>query len=98
MIFIDDCVMQNYPVRKENEEFPESTVFVLENLNFKPHEFAYVEPEKLPEKPEPTEEEKKEEEAKAQLAAAQAKGGKQPPAPAKMTAAEKKKQEEALKK
>ncbi len=66
MIFIPDAIIKNFETKKENEEFPESTTFMLENLNFKPDEFGYVEPEKPPEEPKPTEEElKKEEEAKA---------------------------------
>jgi 3-phosphoglycerate kinase len=59
MIFINDAIIYDFEVRKENEEFPESTTFMLENLNFKPDEFGYVEPEKPPEEPKPTEEELK---------------------------------------
>lgn len=71
MQFIPDCIIKNFEQRKENDEFPEGCLFVLENLNFKPDEFGYVEPEKPPEPPKQTEEEikKKEEEEKlAQLA------------------------------
>ena len=65
MIFLPDAIIKNFEHRKENEEFPESTTFVLENLNFKPDEFGYVEPEKPLEEPKSSEEElKKEEEAK----------------------------------
>jgi hypothetical protein len=35
---------------------------MLENLNFKPDEFGYVEPEKPPEEPKPSEEELKRQE------------------------------------
>lgn len=66
MLFMPDAIIPNFEVRKENEEFPESTTFMLENLNFKPDEFGFVEPDKPPEEPKPTEEElKKEEEVKA---------------------------------
>ena len=65
MIFIPDANIKDFEKRKENEEFPESTTFMLENLNFKPDEFGFVEPEKPPEEPKPSEEElKKEEELK----------------------------------
>jgi len=40
---MDDCFIKNFEQRKENEEFPESSTYILENLNFKPEEFAYVE-------------------------------------------------------
>lgn len=66
MLFMPDAILPNFEARKENEEFPESTTFMLENLNFKPDEFGFVEPDKPPEEPKPTEEElKKEEEVKA---------------------------------
>jgi hypothetical protein len=65
MVFMNDAIIKDFEQRLENEEFPESTTFMLENLNFKPDEFGYVEPDKPPEEPKPTEEElKKEEEAK----------------------------------
>ena len=65
MIFINDSNIKDFETRRENEEFPESTTFMLENLNFKPDEFGFVEPDKAPEEPKPTEEElKKEEELK----------------------------------
>lgn len=67
MVFIPDAIIKDFEQRMENEEFPESTTFMLENLNFKPDEFGYVEPEKPPEQPKPSEEElKKEEELKQQ--------------------------------
>ena len=46
MLFIPDAIIKDFDFRKENEEFPESTTYILENLNFKPDEFGYVEPEK----------------------------------------------------
>lgn len=65
MVFLPDPIIKDFEKRRENEEFQESTTFLLENLNFKPDEFGYVEPEKPPEEPKPSEEElKKEEEAK----------------------------------
>jgi hypothetical protein len=65
MIFVPDAIIKDFLIRRENEELPESTTFMLENLNFKPDEFGYVEPDKPPEEPKPTEEElKKEEELK----------------------------------
>lgn len=66
--FLPDSVIKDFEQRKENEEYPESSTYVLENLNFKPDEFGYVEPEKPPEEPKPTEEELKkiEEEVKQQ--------------------------------
>jgi len=45
--------------KKENEELAENTTYILENLNFKPDEFGYVEPDKPPEDPKPSEEELK---------------------------------------
>lgn len=93
MVFMDDCVIKNFEQRKENEEFPESTTFVLENLNFKPDEFGYVEPEK------PSEDAKKaaeEEEMKRQTAEEEAKA--QAAQKGKGKAADKKKQEEEAKK
>lgn len=59
ILFLPDCNIANFEQRRENDEFPESTTFVLENLNFKPDEFGYVEPEKPPEEPKPSEEELK---------------------------------------
>lgn len=66
-MFLADCNIKNFEARKEAEEFPESTTFLLENLNFKPDEFGYVEPDLPPEEPKPSEEELKklEEEKKA---------------------------------
>jgi hypothetical protein len=62
---MNDCYIKNYLDRRDNEEFPENTTYFMENLNFKPDEFGYVEPEKPPEEPKPSEEElKKEEELK----------------------------------
>lgn len=71
MIFISDSNIKNFEQRKENEEFPESTTFMLENLNYKPDEFGFVEPDKPPEDPKPSEEELKklEEEKQKELAA-----------------------------
>lgn len=68
ILFITDCIIKDFEIRKENEEFPESTTYICENLNFKPDEFGYVEPEKPPEEPKPSEEElkKQEEELKMQ--------------------------------
>lgn len=67
MIFLPDSVIKDFETRKENEDFPENSTFILENLNFKPDEFGFVEPDKPPEEPKPTEEElKKEEELKQQ--------------------------------
>lgn len=101
LAFMDDCVIKDFEHRKENEEFPESTIFMLENLNFKPDEYGFVEPDKPPEEPKPSEEELKrqaeEEKAKEAAAQAAAKGGKA--APAKAAPADKKKaEEEAAKK
>ena len=97
---MDDCVLKDFEHRKENEEFPESTIFMLENLNFKPDEYGYVEPDKPLEEPKPSEEEAKrqaeEEKAKEAAAIAGAKGGKA--APAKAAPADKKKAEEEAKK
>lgn len=67
MIFLPDSIIKNFEHRRENEEFPESTTFMLENLNFKPDEFGYVEAETPLEEPKPSEEElRKEEELKQQ--------------------------------
>lgn len=67
MIFVKDSVIKDFETKLANDEFPESTTFVLENLNFMPDEFGFVEPDKPPEDPKPTEEElKKEEELKQQ--------------------------------
>ncbi len=44
--FLDDAIIPDFEQKKENEVFPEQTIFLLENLNFKPDEFGYVEPEK----------------------------------------------------
>ena len=72
MQFIPDALIKDFETRKENEEFAESTTFFLENLNFKPDEFGFVEPDKPPEPPKPSEEElKKQEEEKQALLAAQ---------------------------
>ena len=90
VLFLDDAIQKNFRQRKDNEEYPENTVFILENLNFKPDEFGYVEPEKQPVEEGPTEEELKKEEEAKQAAA------KKPPA--KMSAADKKKAEEEAKK
>ena len=57
--FMPDALIKNFDQRKENEEFAEGTAYILENLNFKPDEFGYVEPDKPPEEPKPTEEELK---------------------------------------
>ena len=59
MLFMPDAIIKDFKLRKRNEEFPESTTFICENLNFKPDEFGYVEPEKPPEEPKPSEEELK---------------------------------------
>ena len=59
MVFLPDAVIKDFETRMANDEYPESTTFVLENLNFKPDEFGYVEPEKPPEEPKPSEEELK---------------------------------------
>ena len=59
MQFLQDCIIKDFEEKKENDEFPESTTFILENLNFKPDEFGYVEPDKPPEEPKPSEEELK---------------------------------------
>lgn len=92
-MFFEDCEGKDFKQKKEAEEIPDSAIFVLENLNFKPHEASYVEPEKPPEEPEPSGEEKARldeiEEAKNALAG---KTGK------KLPAAEKKRLEEFLKK
>lgn len=61
-MFIPDAIIKDFEQKRENEEFPESTTFILENLNFKPDEFGYVEPEKPPEEPKPSEDELKREE------------------------------------
>lgn len=54
MVFLPDAVIKDFEERKENEEYPEGCIFILENLNFKPDEFGFVEPEKPPEAPKPT--------------------------------------------
>ena len=59
LVFLDDSVITDFEQKRENEVFPEQTTYILENLNFKPDEYAYVEPEKLPEEPKPSEEELK---------------------------------------
>lgn len=98
VVFVEDAVIKDFEGKKENEVFPEQTTFVLENLNFKPDEFGYVEPEKPVEDPAikaaAEEEARRVEEEKKQAAAAQAKGG----APAKAGAPADKKKEEELKK
>jgi hypothetical protein len=98
LVFVEDAVIPDFEVKKESEAFPEQTTFVLENLNFKPDEFGYVEPEKPVEDPAAkaaAEEEARriEEEKKVAAAAAGAKG-----APAKPGAPVDKKKEEELKK
>lgn len=102
MVFIEDAVIADFEAKRENEQFPEQTTFILENLNFKPDEFGYVEPEKPAEEAKPSEEElKRIEEEKQRELLAQKGGqptGKQAP-PAKAPApADKKKEEEAKKK
>jgi hypothetical protein len=44
-MFVPDCQLKDFKQKFENEEFPENTIFLMENLNFKPDEFGYVEPE-----------------------------------------------------
>ena len=67
------------------EELKEGTLYVVENLNFRPDEHSFVEPWNEPEDPnKPKEEEKKEIAPPVDLK--------------KMSAAEKKKYEEELKK
>ena len=87
-----DCVIENFEQRKENEEFPESTIYVLENLNYKPEEFAYVEKEK------PKVEEKKAEEDKKPEEEVKAPAGKGPAGKAPAAKDKKKAEEEAKKK
>jgi len=97
-------VIPDFESKKENEVFPEQSTFILENLNFKPDEFGYVEPEKIVEDPavvKAREEElaRQEEEKQKELLAAQQKGGKPAPAkPAPAAPVDKKKEEEMKKK
>ena len=57
--FLEDSIIADFEKKRENEFFPESTAFIMENLNFKPDEYGYVEAEKPPEEPKPSEEELK---------------------------------------
>lgn len=103
VVFVDDAVIKDFESKRENDVFPEQTTFVLENLNFKPDEYGYVEPDKPVEDPnKPSEEELKrlEEERLKEQAASQQKGAGAKGAPAKPPAgpADKKKEEEAKKK
>ena len=60
LLFVDDAVIKDFETKLENDGFPEQSTFILENLNFKPDEFGYVEPEKPIEDPnKPSEEELK---------------------------------------
>jgi hypothetical protein len=60
LLFVDDAVIKDFETKRENDGFPEQSTFILENLNFKPDEFGYVEPEKPIEYPnKPSEEELK---------------------------------------
>lgn len=65
--YMPDAVIKDFEHRKENEEFAEGTTYILENLNFKPDEFGYVEPDKPPEEPKPSEEELKKQEEELKL-------------------------------
>ena len=103
VVFIDDAIIKDFESKRENDAFPEQTTFILENLNFKPDEYGYVEPDKPIEDPnKPSEEELKrlEEERLKEQAASQQKGAGAKGAPAKPPAgpADKKKEEEAKKK
>jgi len=93
IMFVPDCIIPNFDSLIENEQLPEGNCFILENLNFKPQEHGYVEPEKPKEDPL---KKQKEEEAKRLEEEAKAAASKKPPS--KMTAAEKKKEEELKKK
>ena len=75
MLFLDDAIIPDFEHKRDNEVFPEQATFILENLNFKPDEFGYVEPEKQSEEAKAAEEEAKraaaaeEERKQAELAA-----------------------------
>ena len=104
LIFVEDALIKDFESKLENEIFPEQTTFILENLNFKPDEYGYVEADKPLEDPnKPSEEELKrieEEKLREAAASSQIKGGPAKAAPAKPPAgpADKKKEEEAKKK
>jgi 3-phosphoglycerate kinase len=102
VVFLDDAIIPDFEHKKENEFFPEQTTFLLENLNFKPDEFGYVEPEKpVIDEAAAAAASAAEEEAKRieeeKLAAAQ-KGKPGGPPPKAAAPADKKKEEEAKKK
>jgi 3-phosphoglycerate kinase len=67
LAFMPDSEIADFQTKKENEEFQDGGIYLLENLNFKPHEHSYVEPEAPPSEPEPSEEEKKRAEEEAAL-------------------------------
>lgn len=73
LLFVDDAIIPDFEHKRDNEVFPEQATFILENLNFKPDEFGYVEPEKPSEDAKAAEEEAKrlaeEEKKQAELAA-----------------------------
>jgi len=37
IVFLEDCEGKDFKQKKEAEEIPDSAIFVLENLDFKPH-------------------------------------------------------------
>lgn len=46
LIFLDDPLIPDFAQQRENDAFPEQSTFLLENLNFQPDEYGYVEPVK----------------------------------------------------
>ena len=56
--YIHDPNSEEFKEKKANDELADNCIYVVENLNFQPHEFGYVEPEIKP--PSPVEEVKEE--------------------------------------
>ena len=43
IVYMPDAVIKDFERLKENEQLLEGTTYILENLNFKPDEYGYVE-------------------------------------------------------